>query len=201
MWRNLYITRIDGADVFQLTNDDGLSHNTSWSYDGTKIAFSYFDGHIYTINTDGTNRKRITHNEGDIQQRVSSSWSPDDTRLVIGATDSHTHQKTIYIVQIDNGNEHSIVEGQSPEWSPTGRMIVFDAMTGITVVTPNGDGERLVDDHPNAKHPSWAPDGRRIVFAEGGRRALVIINADGSNRHEIPLAAPEFPNMKHPNWR
>src|SRR5215210_6674971 len=53
----------------------------SYSSDGTKIAFAASDGHdaeIYTINTDGTGKFQVTHNDVD---DLHPTYSPDGRRI------------------------------------------------------------------------------------------------------------------------
>ena len=81
-----------------------------------------------------------------------------------------------------------------PAWSPTGERIAFvttdPGNDEIYTVTP--DGSQSVRLTHNSwewdKHPSWSPDGQQIVFwsnRESGRRQLWLMNADGSDQHNL----------------
>ena len=69
----------DGANPINLTNHPAEDNRSSWSPDGTRIAFdSNRDGEgasdIYVINPDGTNPINLTQNP-DIWD-VNPSWGP-----------------------------------------------------------------------------------------------------------------------------
>jgi TolB protein len=79
--RELYIMNADGSNVHQLTPTGGNSQGPSFSPDGNWVAFTaYFDNYgddhgceIYVIRIDGTDLRRLTHNDYcDYQPR----WGP-----------------------------------------------------------------------------------------------------------------------------
>jgi Tol biopolymer transport system component len=75
----------------------------------------------------------------------------------------------------------------SPEWSPDGKHIVFDAWTGRAesshIYIMNADGSELTD-LGTGIIPSFSPDGRRIAFTWGGH-GTTIMNIDGSGREVL----------------
>lgn len=91
-WWGIYVINADGTGVEKLTNTHGYDGKPSWSPDGKKIVFESiregiadesshagnpspdaYESDIYTINADGTGRKKLTdHPEMD----GSPAWSP-----------------------------------------------------------------------------------------------------------------------------
>jgi len=74
---NIYLMNYDGSDVTNITNNDIVITNLSWSPDGSKIVFiagSYFHGgYMYVINRDGTNMHQIAGGQGNY---YDSEWRP-----------------------------------------------------------------------------------------------------------------------------
>ena len=72
------VVNADGTNEHQLTLDLSNHGHPSWSPDGTKIAFQSDQGHgnfeIYTMNADGTDRRRITNNKAH-DLLSSRAWS------------------------------------------------------------------------------------------------------------------------------
>lgn len=75
----------------------------------------------------------------------------------------------------------------SPEWSPDGQRIAFDAWTGNAnssrIFIMNSDGSDLKDLGPGII-PTFSPDGKRIAFTWSGR-GTTLMNADGTDREVL----------------
>jgi TolB protein len=89
-----------------------------------------------------------------------------------------------------------ITGAESPQWSPDGKLIIFDSgyepkpkqKIGVFTVRPSGIGLRrlpLVTGLYNGQ-PVWSPDGKQIAYAlevgdrSSDRQGIQIANADGS---------------------
>ena len=80
----IYLTNTEAASKIRITNHAGGDGYPAWSPDGKRIAFyAKYDGvktwSIHTMNSDGINRKRLTHAESKWDN--SPVWSPDEKKL------------------------------------------------------------------------------------------------------------------------
>ncbi|MER3408764.1 MAG: hypothetical protein C4306_01365 [Thermoleophilia bacterium] len=136
-------------------------------------------GEIWTMDPDGSRRRRLTWNR---LPDLSPTWSPDGRRLAIARTLRRSPRRpprsSIVLVDVVTRIEQVIREGGSPPalvsdlaWSPDGRWIAFTRITfaqgrcrtSIHAVRPDGSGERqLVRD---GFAPDWSPNGSRLAFA------------------------------------
>jgi Tol biopolymer transport system component len=91
------------------------------------------------------------------------------------------------------------------DWSPDGRLIVFEApdldnlkpgeSSNVFTVRPDGSHVVAVTDYQggdvNATNPAWSPDGRKIVFAQVpgggpfGYSDIFTMNADGTDINRV----------------
>lgn len=111
---------------------------------------------LVVMNLDGSGRRRITDND---EQEFLPHFSPDGTRL-------------LYTRFLSGG--YGIPGAES-------RVTVYDFATGTT---------RDLTETGRDSYPVWSPDGSRIAFLSArdfpdGRHALWVMNADGSDAHEI----------------
>ena len=71
--------KADGTNPINLTNNPAEDNHSSWSPDGTRIAFdSNRDdpfGDIYVMNADGTNPSNLTQDPDNFD--LYPSWGPD----------------------------------------------------------------------------------------------------------------------------
>ena len=134
----------------------------------------------------------------DLARELYLANSPDGAEQAIVQGDDHNYlQIKVHSATYDTTRQITHFDGATsydPAWSPQGDLIAFvsSAYDGdeIYVVDPQGVSvQRLTY---NAwewdKHPSWSPDGSRIVFysnRDTGKRQLWIMNADGSNQHNL----------------
>ncbi|MDE0042086.1 MAG: DPP IV N-terminal domain-containing protein [Candidatus Poribacteria bacterium] len=157
---DLYISTVDMANpqVFKITHGGSHSTNPTWSPDGRQIAFhSTLDGNynIFAINTDGTNRIRLTNDAADDER---PDWSPDGRQI---AFMSHRHGHwDIYLVDTQTFVETQLTDSQGssmdPSWSADGTRIAFNKDGDIYVM--NADGSDLTNITNSPEHHEESPD-------------------------------------------
>ncbi len=129
---------------------------------------------MFTINFDGTGIRRLTpwgiH-------AVEGDWSPDGTRIAVGAFVEHLgHTNRLMIMKADCSNlrpltrDHGtsgvrkletlrVEQSYNPIWLPDGSTIIFshfelapdgDFVAGLQTIAPDGTGQHLIsqnDEH------------------------------------------------------
>lgn len=163
------------------------------SPDGSKIAWSEFDGVTYQIavaNSDGSDRVLISDRGAGPApvENTDPAWSPDGRSLAWSGADEIGDDglRGIFTADVDGANRKQIAsaDGDSfgPVWSPDGSQIawwtayeilVSCSCTLNRVFVANADGtERItLSDHPNLdeytnhRFPVWRDDGERIYWA------------------------------------
>ncbi|MBC7250112.1 MAG: PD40 domain-containing protein [Anaerolineae bacterium] len=78
----------------------------------------------------------------------------------------------IYIANADGSDQTLLIrQGQSPQWSPDGRLIAFACLRegkwDLCIVNADGSGEKRLTDDEKCEHDiTWSPDGQRIAFVK-----------------------------------
>ncbi len=145
----------------KLTNDVQVSNgDATWSPDGNQIAFWKLSfvpliNEIDVMNADGSNRKEVIDFPLG-DYPAYASWSPDGSKILF----------------VRNGEPCST-----------------SGCDHIYAIKPDGTGITQVTHFPGDQtEPTWSPDGTKIVFARytvGPRYVVYVMNADGSDEHEI----------------
>ena len=168
------------------------------SPDGATVSFlSTRDGtlEIYTMDPDGANETRLTHNDKGDDENVS--WSPDGRR--IAHTSYHliplneaSQAAEIYVMNADGSDRTRLTDNDAwdsqPAFSPDGAQIAFasarDGNYEIYLMSADGsDPVNLTNHESRDMRPRWTDGGARITFLSDrdGENALYTMNADGSN--------------------
>ncbi len=167
---DIYTINLDGTELQNLTNSPSSDEAPDWSPDGHRIAFQSRQGQnidIFLMDSDGSNRVRLTDFNG--VQNIHPAWSPDGTRIAYA---SNRHQPPV------RGQFH---EYEIYTMDPDGAMVQRLTRGASSTVA--------------FFSPTWSPDGQRIAFEvqrslEGQddlEHGLMMINADGTDLHEVPV--------------
>ena len=171
----------------------------SWSPDGRRIA--YGDLGVFTIRSDGTQRKRVVSNAW----AGFPLWSPDGREILFqnGGADGQDHWHT---VPAAGGKVRAVAVAafsSSPAWSPDSTRIAFERAVGaaashpasgsqIALVRRNGKGLRsLTTGDGHRYRPAWSPNGRLIAFERNG--SVLVIRDDGTRSRVLTRGLePQF---------
>lgn len=169
-----------------------------------RLAFrSTTDKEIWTINSDGTDARQITHDGADKEQIIAS---PDGHYIAYYAQTWYDNANyLIYhvaiVLDIATG-EQRMVTGQEAinglTWSPDSQNLLFAVLThhedyspSYELVRINRDGTdraQLTNSTFAGSGLSWSPDGKHIVVSRQNKDSsyqITMLNADGSNPQEL----------------
>ena len=159
------------------------------------LAFTDGAGDIYVMNTDGSDRRRLTSDAAPFVLDAYAAWSPDGSRIAFSRYDGY-HAAEVYLINADGTNQVRLspqgAYDAHPSWSPDGSRIAFenrqDSVSNGEIYVMNADGTnrvRLTDNPQPDASPAWSPDGNRIAYwtySASGNADIYVMNADGTNR-------------------
>lgn len=180
---DIYVVRTDGRWVVKKTTTDLDEDDPVWSPNGRHIAFEGWtipggaDTSIYTMNPDGTHRRRLARGR-------RPRWSPDGQRIAYDGSNG------VYVMKVNGTGKRNLARGGGPSWSPDGKHIAFTRTSGVYIVDASGGGERRLTRTGDDGVEAWAP-GREIVFSHsaingrGPASGIYIINASGAGLRRV----------------
>ena len=187
-------SRLDGSDRQRLTDNRDLDTAPAWSPDGERIAFvrepfSSENPGIYTMNSDGTDQRRIVPFR---KKDLENGLDFDDLGHIWGPVWSPDGHMLAYMID-------------EKEWTRNEDGLFSDIVRRNVMYVVGADGSGLTrlfttSDFPYDAifgPPAWSPDSRTLAFSHWvwkGRLSrgpedgvkLHIINRDGTGLRELP---------------
>jgi TolB protein len=194
---DLFIKRVEGTGLTQLTDDPADEIQPRFSPGGQRVAFSSNRGgswDIWMIGRDGTGLAQLTSEPTD---EVGPCWSPDGSQVAYTVWGHRSRQWEIWTLSIaEPGTRRFLAYGMFPAWSPDGGRLAFQRarergsrlFSIWTVDLAAGEARQPTEiAHREAAAciaPRWSPDGAMIVYC------LVARGTEGSvSRTSTPPAA------------
>ncbi len=212
---DIWVMRMDETKV-NLTNRPAYDGFPVWSPDGRKIVFaSIREGerhpHIYVMDADGSNVKRLTNPEdaGPAGYSPEAAWSPDGDEIAfVRRVGVRSRAPEIWVMHSDGSQQRQLVggsmerSGRQPEWSADGKYIYFYSIAPRSKflevwrarVDNTEEREQITKLGCRSEYFRFNPaDPRKVALVlypeEGsGERAnpdIYVMNADGSDRQNI----------------
>lgn len=161
---------------------------------------------VYRVNPNGTSLVQVTQSGGSMP-----AWSPDRTKIAFSRAIGGVF--TLMVMNLDGtGLAQQFGAGYYARWSPDGTRIAFQRHVNggapqVFVVNVDGTGEEQLADHPGGSYlPTWSPEGNKIAYAAapvgggGGQSEIWVMNANGTNHHQVTSCAPGAYKCTSPDW-
>jgi len=193
---DIYISRLDGSDVRQVTNDVARDRRPRWSPDGTRILFFSDRKGVYSAwltNPDGGNLSQVSAGG----EALNPNWHPDGRHIVVSDILSST-SRTFDVTKPLPQEGELLPAWQGPEpfeslgWSPDGEYLVGDRARergGLVIYSARTRRyEPLADFGFEA---IWMSDSRRLIFTDQGKGTLFIADIRTKDVREILKVPPD----------
>jgi len=208
----LFISKIDGKDAWQLTTDSVDHEDPAWSPDGTEVAFVSLTAtteQIALIPATGGSIRLVTPAT---ERAIHPNWAPDGRHLAYCTDDDLKPPKkndaAIRVIDLQDSSIRELISGgvnTYPAWSPDGKHLAFRRMLGESnseVFLADSDGthiRNLTDNPAFDGWPAWSPDGNRLAFASNrdGDYQIYVMRMDGT---DVRLVAPSTGRGTAPKW-
>lgn len=198
--REIYLSNTEAISKIKITNHAGADGYAAWSPDGKRIAFyAKYNGiktwSIHTMNSDGSNRKRLTHAENKWDN--SPTWSPDGTKILFSREYKDTDknwQAEIWSMNSDGSELTQLksLKGGGPFFTQDGRIVFHseykNKKSEISIADIDGNNIiQLTHNEADEWHPEISPDGKHIAFMSDrdGNHEIYVMKLDGSNQKRL----------------
>jgi len=216
---DLWLMDADGSNgqvlVLNITNPN--VNNLAWSQDGNWLTFTN-SGHIWTVESDGSNPTEIANSGGWEPDTNASGFSastptptpsPETEKIVFVRPQPEAGaDANVWIMNPDGSNETQLTtwnaDDMAPVISPDGDQVAYYSLrnSSWTLWVMNSDGTnpvQLAVAGNMGGAPAWSPDGSQIAYGSDSQDwwEIWVVNADGTNPHRVTTHGPA---AGHPSW-
>ena len=208
---DVYLQKVDGLSVTQLTSDDAEDAFPVFSPDGRNVAFASSRSGSWDIYIMDRSGKKITQVTSGPAQDMHPSFSPDGRRIVYCSLGTRG-QWELWVVDLQSSERKMIGVGLFPTWGPqrTRDVIAFQRarqrgtrwFSLWTLELKDGEASNVtevaVSTNAAIVSPTWSPDGQRLAFTTivepgtvdergrpTGQQDIWTVDLDGTNRHRL----------------
>ena len=190
----IIVSRVDGSDVRQLTDDEFRNRGPRWSPDDNRIAF-YSDRsgsyEIWSMNPDGSSLKQETDSAA---SEILPVWSPDGTRLI------YSTSQEAHILDMEARTTESLPDAPPRwtvgSWSTDGSMLAGSFENLLSLYSLESMG--VIHEVPGANPARWLDDntsstvlGIRFGFwTQRPGRSEISIPRPSMSRCRLPASPP-----------
>jgi Tol biopolymer transport system component len=207
----LFTVGADGSGLSRLTGLRGVEGDSSWSPDGSKVAFVRARNpergpyEIWVVNADGSGLVRLTRHRG---FSIAPAWSQDGGKIVYATDAGRRRRLGLYVMNSDGSGKQRLRTSRTrdysdPSWSPDGAKVAFailrpaetqrgfDSSIAVIDADDGGNLRRLTRrGGADELNPNWSPDGTDIAFERNRlfdvrQSDIWLMNSDGSGKRRI----------------
>jgi TolB protein len=161
---DIFMSKIDGSDRRNITNNPAVDSSPTWSPSGKQIAFASDRGgassQIFICDIDGANVRQIVKEGGDAD---SPAWSPDGRWIAFQWKPRFGTAYDIFLAEVSSGKIYQLTanagSNENPSWAPDARHLAFESDRSgskqIFIMLGDGTEARMVTTQGTNTGPSW----------------------------------------------
>lgn len=187
----IFIARVDGTGIRQVTNDRTGATLPAWSPDGTRIAYQGYergDVRNFFVLDVATGWPTRVSDAGPVAPWSQPQFTPDGSSLVYGGKDGI---RTVPVAGGESelliGAGEGVTDAGDGSLSPDGSLVTFlgsgtpDEGPGHCgpcrfVANADGTGRRVIPGWISSPAGTWSPDGSRIVSLGADNEDIVVVD-------------------------
>jgi TolB protein len=167
---DLFISKLDGSDRHNITNNPAIDTSPTWSPSGKQIAFvsdrAGGINQIFMCDADGANVRQIVKEGGDAD---SPAWSPDGRWIAFHWKPRFGTTYDLFVAEVSSGMIRQLTSNsgsnENASWSPDGMHLAFESDRNgskqILIMLVDGTELRMVTTQGSNTSPSWGGYARK----------------------------------------